>query len=279
MTTKKTLIAGGVDVLLLVALGCYFLSNKLAGKPYVRGFFCDDTSISYPAKKDHISWVNCLLIAGLLPLLVICVREMSLLGTSGKAACSSVKKNLALYIGPFIAGFVFEHMFVEIAKFNVGRLRPNFLDVCRPYFEIDNLVYDCRNTTEPSRYVAAYKCVNEEYRESLLSFPSGHTSIITFAMVFVVGYLQMRLAKPHCSSLLKPFLQICLLMVAWYISISRVSDFKHHWSDVLAGSLIGTFVAFVAFFYVTKWKPVVDKLDSRGVQWENRPLCGPKCTS
>ena len=56
-------------------------------------------------------------------------------------------------------------------------------------------MYDCRNTTEPSRYVAAYKCVNEEYRESLLSFPSGHTSIITFAMVFVVGYLQMRLAK------------------------------------------------------------------------------------
>ena len=47
----------------------------------------------------------------------------------------------------------------------------------------------------------------------------------------------------------------------------------------ISGSLIGTFVAFVAFFYVTKWKPVVDKLDSRGVQWENRPLCGPKCTS
>ena len=50
-------------------------------------------------------------------------------------------QTLLAWIGPFVAGFFFEHMFVDVAKYNVGRLRPNFIDNCRPYFEV-NACYD-----------------------------------------------------------------------------------------------------------------------------------------
>jgi len=172
---------------------------------------------------------------------------------SGEAKSKTLLQSLVLHAGPFVAGFVIEHTFVEIAKFNVGRLRPNFLDVCRPYFEIESATYDCHNTTTPNHYVGSYKCLNHDYRESLLSFPSGHTSLITYAMVFGAGFLQLRMPKVPISYLMKPFLQFGLLLIAWYVSLTRVSDYKHHWSDVLAGGLIGSTVAFLSLHYVRMW--------------------------
>ena len=46
----------------------------------------------------------------------------------------------------------------------------------------------------------------------------------------------------HGPSLLKHFLQALLVYMAVYTCLSRVSDYKHHWSDVLGGSLIGATV-------------------------------------
>ena len=45
------------------------------------------------------------------------------------------------------------------------------------------------------------------------------------------------------SRLLRHFLQVIVLYAALYISASRVSDYKHHWSDVLGGAILGTSVA------------------------------------
>lgn len=47
------------------------------------------------------------------------------------------------------------------------------------------------------------------------------------------------------NTLLKPFLQFILLMMTWYTALSRISDYKHHWSDVLFGFLQGTLVAVI----------------------------------
>jgi len=57
-------------------------------------------------------------------------------------------------------------------------------------------------------------------------------------------YLQARMTW-RGSKLLRHLLQFQFIMVAWYTALSRVSDYKHHWSDVLAGSLIGSISALV----------------------------------
>ncbi|OAD58445.1 Putative phosphatidate phosphatase [Eufriesea mexicana] len=47
------------------------------------------------------------------------------------------------------------------------------------------------------------------------------------------------------NKLLKHLLQLACLIMAWFTALSRVSDYKHHWSDVLAGATLGTIIALV----------------------------------
>lgn len=53
-------------------------------------------------------------------------------------------------------------------------------------------------------------------------------------------YLQIRMAW-QSSKHLKHLLQFLAMMAAWATALTRVSDYMHHWSDVLAGIAIGTF--------------------------------------
>lgn len=47
------------------------------------------------------------------------------------------------------------------------------------------------------------------------------------------------------SKLLRHFLQFLCLLMAWFTAMTRISNYKHHWSDVLAGSTLGIVSALV----------------------------------
>ncbi len=40
-------------------------------------------------------------------------------------------------------------------------------------------------------------------------------------------------------------MQAVVIFMALFTCLSRVSDYKHHWSDVLAGAILGVILAFV----------------------------------
>ena len=46
---------------------------------------------------------------------------------------------------------------------------------------------------------------------------------------------------------LKPFLQLCILAIYWWSALTQVSDYVRHSVDVLAGLLLGTWVALWSF--------------------------------
>lgn len=55
-------------------------------------------------------------------------------------------------------------------------------------------------------------------------------------------YVQARLVAKW-ARLLRPTIQFFLVAFAVYVGYTRVSDYKHHWSDVLVGLLQGALIA------------------------------------
>lgn len=64
-------------------------------------------------------------------------------------------------------------------------------------------------------------------------------------------YLQARL-QAEWARLLRPTIQFFLIVATVFTGLSRVSDYKHHWSDVLVGLLQGALMAILVVSDVSR---------------------------
>ena len=72
----------------------------------------------------------------------------------------------------------------------------------------------------------------------------------------MVLYLQLypfsKSQRKRCSIPIL-FVQVVLSCLAFFTGLSRISDYKHHPTDVLAGAIIGVVVAFTICFNVLRY--------------------------
>ncbi|CAG2110494.1 unnamed protein product, partial [Medioppia subpectinata] len=104
-------------------------------------------------------------------------------------------------------------------------------------------------------YFTDYKCSSSLYtehrmRDAHLSFMSGHSSFAAYCLIYLVIYLQLRL-RWSTLGFLRPLYQAVLIYIVIYTGFSRISDYKHHWSDVLIGLIQGTVVAILTTAYIS----------------------------
>ncbi|XP_054630352.1 phospholipid phosphatase 1-like [Dunckerocampus dactyliophorus] len=236
--------ASGVPVILLdisclILVGLPFFILTPQHSPFKRGFFCDDESIRYPLKEDTISYQ--LLGGVMIPftlIVIICGECLSVYLSRIKNQTLGPKYMACVYkaVGCYLFGAAASQSLTDIAKYSIGRLRPHFLAVCKPLWD--------RINCKAGGYVENFTCTGDKFlvEEARLSFYSGHSSFSMYCMLFLVLYIEARL-KAKWARLLRPTLQFFLLATAVYVGLSRVSDYKHHWSDVLAGLLQGGAVA------------------------------------
>ncbi|XP_003200726.1 phospholipid phosphatase 3 isoform X2 [Danio rerio] len=243
---RKLLIALDIFCLVLVMLPSMVL-HKSTVQPYQRGFYCSDDSIRYAYKNSTVPSSVLTAVGLLLPIASIVIGECYRIHYLSQGSKSFVGNPYvsALYrqVGVFIFGCAVSQSFTDIAKVSVGRMRPHFLDVCRPNYS----TIDCS-----LGYITEYTCTGDpsKVQEARKSFFSGHASFSMYTMLYLAFYLQSRFTW-RGARLLRPLLQFTLLMMAFYTGLSRVSDHKHHPTDVLAGFVQGALVAYCIVFYVS----------------------------
>lgn len=253
---------------LLALLSVYLVLEFKIAPVSTAGFYCDDHSVNFTYKESTVHSVWLFLII-LLPMLVVIVTELLrfVYVRFFKSASKSKSKNNSLKIEfPlnkilevreqlasvfvnlvfFLFGLQANIILTLVGKLTTGRLRPNFLAVCKP--ESDPYATYCALANRTSDYLVPgvnFRCLSTDLKsidESRKSFPSGHSSTSFYSMFFVIMYVQRVWTKPSLS-LLAQFFQVAFFGLASFVAISRSFDHKHHPTDIIAGAFLGTAVA------------------------------------
>ncbi|XP_074640820.1 phospholipid phosphatase 1-like [Tubulanus polymorphus] len=237
---------------------------KWGVSPYHRGFYCNDESLMHPFKDSTVTSAVLGVVGAGVPILTIILVEGltyrfkkpltvdAKLFKLGNLRINRFVFNCYKYIGLLIFNIFVNQFFTDVGKYSIGRLRPHFFAVCKP----DYSKFNCS-----SGYIESYVCTGTDsynLKNARLSFPSGHASMSFASMLYLTLYIQYRFQWKG-SHLLKHVLQIIAMMLAFACTLSRVSDYKHHWSDVLGGAVLGCIVTICVVVGTTDFfRPIID---------------------
>lgn len=180
-----------------------------SGKPYRRGFYCDDTSIRYPFREGTISTTVLTLFSTGIPFFTIIGVEFLRFQRTARRSSTDMRspasiKELAWISYNELIIFFFGNLanlfLTNIAKYSIGRLRPHFIQVCN----VRNLETLCPTNGNNFNYIENYECMSNDgskLKEARLSFFSGHSSIAAYAMVFTVVRVSCPSLSCYMSSL------------------------------------------------------------------------------
>ncbi|CAG9564250.1 unnamed protein product [Danaus chrysippus] len=229
----------GIDVPIFTLVAALLLLFELGViLQHKSGFFCNDPALSYKFTGDTVTTEVIVSTIIILPFILVFLTEFILFDSvyTTQTRLQYVSRQTGRLYGSYVYAAFFNLTVVEVMKGITGNPRPTFFDICEP---------DTAKTCNGSEFVSTFECTSTRFpswfqRDSYHSFPSGHTSLSVLCGFFMAWYLQRRVFSYHRRSLLVvPLLQVSCVSYSALCSLTRVTDHRHHWWDVLVGAAVG----------------------------------------
>ncbi|WVQ72159.1 hypothetical protein IAR50_001704 [Cryptococcus sp. DSM 104548] len=206
-------------------IGLFYLLDKIDG--YRRLFDVTDTSLAHPyADPERVPvWLVGVLCGGVPAILIILVAAFE-----RRSFWDGHNGILGL-----ILGLGLTVTFTNIIKITAGRPRPDLFARCiLPPDLTSNPVHSLTS------YTVCTTVDDDRLREGFRSFPSGHSSFAWCGMWYLILYLAAKMRINNRKGFTyKSWLLLAPLSCSTLITVSRTMDYRHHSTDVIAGSLIG----------------------------------------
>ncbi|BGP17147.1 hypothetical protein JCM10213_006057 [Rhodosporidiobolus nylandii] len=221
-----------ITIVLLGVIG--YLTDK-AG--YKREFSLNDTSLQHTfATSERITFAECIVYAGVIP--AVCI---ALVAVIWRRSFWDLHNGL---LG-LLQSVAITTVFTQVVKICVGRPRPDVIDRCQP-------IANATNAAVYGLSVASEICTTDINSHIMLdgfrSFPSGHSSFawagLGFFALYLCGKMHLFDRRGHTF---KAWIAITPPIGATLIAVSRTMDYRHHATDVIAGSILGAVIALLTY--------------------------------
>ncbi|KAI0636915.1 acid phosphatase/Vanadium-dependent haloperoxidase [Trametes polyzona] len=234
--TSKLVLSYAPDWAICIVLAAAFYALEYI-EGFKREFSLTDTSLMHTfAVHERVPPIALYMICGVAPLVLqpvinaLTVRSWWDLHTSW----------LGLLLSLTLTGSI-----TQFAKITVGRPRPDLIARCIPR----------PGSVDPPLGLSTVEICTQTHRHTLQdgwrSFPSGHSSCkylsfagLGFLTFYLAGKLHLFDTRGHT---VKAWLALTPLSGAALVAISRTMDYRHHWQDVLTGSLLGLVTAYFSY--------------------------------
>ncbi|QRV85870.1 hypothetical protein RhiJN_13888 [Ceratobasidium sp. AG-Ba] len=235
----------GVDLITMAAMGAIGLGVYMARPAPSRSFpvYFDSGEIvypqfAYPLRKEIVPIWLAALIAFIAPFFFFCLFQ---------ARRRSIEDLLCTTMG-LLMSLITAAVFQVFIKWLIGGLRPHFLAVCKP--NVPTSGAQRGNGFEMIMYDRSV-CTGDEKQinDSLESMPSGHSTAAFAGLIYLSLYFnaQLKVMSAHNPAYWKMIFFFAPVLGACLIAGALTIDEFHNWYDVLAGGIIGTSCAIVAF--------------------------------
>uniref|UniRef100_A0A3B4GWY5 Phospholipid phosphatase-related protein type 5 n=1 Tax=Pundamilia nyererei TaxID=303518 RepID=A0A3B4GWY5_9CICH len=225
---------------------------------HVQGFFCYDTTYTKPylGPEDSSAIPPVLLYAAVagLPTLLITVTETVLflvqytskefdrlektVATGDCCYLNPLVRRTFRFLGVYTFGLFTVDIFVNAGQVVTGNLAPYFLTVCKPN-------YTALGCQQALRYISHQEACTgnqDDILRARKTFPSKEAALSVYAALYLAMYVTCTV-QAKGTRLAKPVLSLGLMCLAFLTGLNRVAEYRNHWSDVIAGFIIGTAIA------------------------------------
>lgn len=220
-------------------VGFFFLVAEKA-QPFFREFYLGDLSLSHPfTAHEKVTGHECMAISFFVPVLtIVAVLLARARGFNQRCMAQALVAILAVLLALALDGITTDYL-----KNWIARPRPDFLERCgaKPGTPKNVLV-----TIDVCTAPLGHRALVDGMRLT----PSGHSLISFCGLGFLTLWLlgQFKLMQSNSREPIYKYLIVFLPVLGLtYIALSRTQDYRHHFGDVISGSILGLVFAWVFY--------------------------------